>query len=161
MGLLNSLLKTGMRAVNNAVADAVSDAVSDALRGNTTSASSAKNTECDNRSFQQKLQAVLRNIGEFEVRSNISPDELEQEAGMSIYTRGGCYARPDALSYVLYQNGQRVLVINLWWDYASYKHVANREIRRYCDNNGIKVLDFFDYLPNEADYMEERIRTQL
>lgn len=161
MGLFDSLLKTGIRAVSNAVADAVSDAVTDALKGDSNPTVSSEKTREDNRSFDQKLQAILQNLGEYEVRKNISPSELEQEAGREIYTRGGCYAKPDHLSYVLYKDGQRVLVINLWRDYESYKHVANRQIKDYCTNNGLKVLDFFDYLPNEADYMEERIRTQL
>ena len=161
MGLFDSLLKTGMRAVSNAVADVVSDAVTGALQGNSGSTVSTQSTEYDNRSFDQKLQAILQNLGEYEVRRNISPDELEQEAGREIYTRGGCYAKPDDLSYVLYKDGQHILVINLWCTYTSYKHMANREIKAYCTNNGIKVLDFFDYLPNEADYMEERICTQL
>ena len=173
MGLLDSLLKTGMRAARNAVVDAVSDAVSGAVsgtvtgavtgdrQGNSTSTVPVESTECDDRSFDQKLQEILQKLGEYEVRRNVSPDELEQEAGREIYTRGGCYAKPDNLSYVLYRNGQRVLVINLWWNYESYKHVANREIKDYCTSNGIKVLDFFNYLPNEADYMEERICAQL
>lgn len=177
MGLLDSLLKTGMRAARNAVADAVSDVVSDAVSGamsgamsgavtdarkeNSTPTVPVESTECDDRSFDQKLQEILQKLGEYEVRRNVSPDELEQEAGREIYTRGGCYAKPDNLSYVLYRDGQRVLVINLWWSYESYRHVANREIKNYCTSNGIKVLDFFNYLPNEADYMEERICAQL
>lgn len=169
MGLFDSLFKSGLKAVGNAVADVVVDAVADALKGDSTNAkstvgaatTSASKVELDNRSFDQKLQAILPNVGNYEVRRNVSPDELEQEAGMKIYTRGGCYAKPDELSYVLYKDGQRVLVINLWWVYQDYNHYANREIRKYCKNNGIKVLDFFDYLPNEADYMEDRIRKAL
>lgn len=167
MGLFDSLLKSGLKAVGNAVADVVSDAVTEALKGDSKNGektqravqSATQSVASDNRSFDQKLQAVLTNIDTFEVRKNVSVDELEQEAGSKIYTRGGCYAKPDNFSYVLYKGGQRVLIVNLWWNYHNdYKHYANREIKKYCDSNGIKVLDFFDYLPNEVGYMEERIR---
>lgn len=182
MGLFDNLLKSGARAVTNkvvgAVAGAVSDALSDVLDGmdapksttsttsttanTTTNASVARSTVVeDDRSFDAKFRDVMDKLGTYEIRTNIHPDELEQEAGVQIYTRSGCYAKPDEFSYVLYKDGQRVLIVNLWWGYEVYKHAANREIRKYCDNRGIKVLDFFEYLPNEVDYMEERIRAAL
>lgn len=174
MGIFESLLRTGMRAASNVVVNAMSEAISDTLKGDSkqsvtldsaldTTQSTVKQSveEYGDRSFDEKLQEILQNMTEYEIRRNISPDELEREAGREIYPRGGSYAKPDELTYVFYKNGQRVLVINLWGSYQSYKHVANREIRRYCISNGIKVLDFFDYMPNEADYMKERICAQL
>lgn len=171
MGLFDSLFKDKIKEVANsmvgAVAGAVSDALSEVVDGN--SAPSTTNTVAktnvvvaeDNRNFDAKFREIVSKLGTYEIRTNVFPDELEQEAGTQIYTRGGCYAKPDDFSYVLYKDGQRVLVVNLWWVYESYKHTANREIRRYCDSNGIKVLDFFDYLPNEVSYMEDRIRAAL
>lgn len=189
MGLLDKILRSGTRALGNALSDVVSDVVSDAVsdalgtnkkevRSATRSVKRVANTladlaesdntskgntqyvEDDNRSFEEKFQTIMGSIGEYEIRKNISPDELEQEAGTRIYTRGGCYCEPDNLTYGIYKDGQRVLFVNLWDDYSSYKHTANREIKEYCEKNGTKVLDFFDYLPNEADYMEERIRKE-
>lgn len=164
MGLFDSLLKAGVRAVTSKAVDAAVDAVMDAVKGDGQSGSSkttfTQSTE-DNRSFDEKMNAVLENLGGYEVRKNVSPDTLEQEAGTRIYTRGGCYAQPDNFTYTLYKDGQRVLIVNRWYMYQSYKHFANREIREYCAQNGIKMLDFFDYLPNEIGYMEQRIREAL
>lgn len=180
MGLFDKILKSGLRAVGNAVADTVVDslkeAYSEVTNSETTSttktstASVAKTgtapvskraSEIDDRSFDQKMQVILENAGRYEVRKNISPDELEQEAGRQLYPRSGCYASPENITYALYKDGQRILIINLWETYEIYKHKANREIRSYCDNNNIRVLDFFEYLPNEMTYMEDRIRAAL
>ncbi len=184
MGLFDSIVRRGMRTVGNAVADAVAEKVADKVtdglglsrRDNTSNRNDSGRTvyqnddrnlgrtayqSTDDRSFDEKLQSVLGNISMFDIRTNVSVDELEQEAGTQIYTRGGCYAKPDAMSYVLYQGGARALIINLWSDYKYYNHYANREIAQYCKNNGIKMLNFFEYLPNEVSYMEERIRKAL
>ncbi len=175
MGFLDSLIRSGTRAITNAVSEVVADAVSDALRGdkdaesknvnrsggNRQSCGNARYAEEDNRSFDEKLIAILENAGNYEVRRNISPDELEAEVGTQIYTRSNNYCKPAKLTYGIYKDGQRVLFINLWDYYPEYKHEANRQIKRYCDKNGIKMLDFFDYMPNAADYMEERIRAKL
>ena len=63
-------------------------------------------------------------------------------------------------TYVISKDGERKGFVNLWDTYESYKHTANRELKNYCDSNGIKMVDFFEYLPNEYGYMEERIRRE-
>ena len=84
MGLFDSLLKAGVRAVTSKAVDAAVDAVMDAVKGDGQSGSSkttfTQSTE-DNRSFDEKMNAVLENLGGYELRKNISPDTLEQEAG--------------------------------------------------------------------------------
>ena len=45
--------------------------------------------------------------------------------------------------------------------YEYYDHTANRQIKKFCDQNGVKMLDFFNYLPNDYDYMEQRIRNTI
>lgn len=154
MGLFDSLL----RSVTTKAVDAVADVVVDSIKNGKTTVTNAKE---DNRSFDEKLNAVLINIGEFEIRKNISPDELEREAGTQIYTRGGSYKNPENITYAIYKDGQRELYINLWDDYQVYKRRANRQIVDYCDSKRIRILDFFSYMPNEAGYMEERIRERL
>ena len=164
MGLFDSLLKAGVKAVTSKAVGAAVDAVVDSITGDNQSGSSKTTftrSEEDNRSFEEKINAVVEKLGDYEIRKNISPDTLEQEAGEKIYTRGGCYCKPDNFTYTLYQNGERVLIINLWDFYQYYKHYANGEIRDYCSRKGIKMLDFFDYLPNEIGYMEQRIREAL
>lgn len=112
------------------------------------------------KSFEEKLQAILQNAGNYELRRNLSPDDLEQELGQEIYNRKGC-KRPENITYGVYESGNRILLIRLWEDYAVYDHRANRQIKEFCDANGIKMLDFFEYLPNEESYMDQRIRANL
>ncbi len=181
MGFLDRLVRQGTRAITNAVSDAVydvvSDVVSDALTGNrggenkTTNnqkanadsgnAASIQHSAEDSRIFDEKLRTILEAAGNYEIRRNISPEELEQEVGMQIYTRSNNYAKPEMITYGVYKDGQRVLLIHLWCSYPSYRHKANRQIKDYCDANGIKMLEFFDYMPNEAGYMKDRIQAEL
>jgi len=181
MGFLDNLLKTGLkaaeramnRAVNDAVYDTVHDTVDKGLRGGLSKAEAAVNKPSassksapvskasdtyDDKSFAEKLPEVLKKIGNFEVQKNISPDVIEQEAGFELYKRGGCYRLPKDISYAIYKDGQRVLFINVYDSYQVYTHMANRKIKDYCDQNGTPMMDFFEYMPNELGYMEDRIR---
>lgn len=117
--------------------------------------------EDDGREFFQKLTEVMEKIGDFEIRKNISPAELEAKAGRELYKRGGCYREPYDIAYGIYKDGECVLYINTWWDYTTYKRVANRALKNYCDQSDTPMLEFFEYLPNSVEYMEERIRKAL
>lgn len=183
MGLFDKLLNQGTKALGNMVSDALMNDtgevgktlrnVKSAINSLGELADTAKTTgtvtkqevpACDtedSRSFDEKLKVILDNAGAYDVRRDISPDELEQEAGSQIYTRHGGWSKPNVITYGIYKEGQRVLFINLWTEYKYYAHKANRQVREYCDTHGIKVLDFFDYMPNEFAYMEERVRGQL
>lgn len=186
MGFLDRILKVGARAAERAVSKAVNDAVYDTvdkgLRGglsqakeavskpsasasatpvqktNTAPVAAAQEDTYDDRPFAEKLPEVLKKIGDFEVQKNISPDVIEQEAGFELYPRGGCYRLPKDISYAIYKDGQRVLFINVYDSYQVYTHMANRKIKDYCDQNGTPMMDFFEYMPNELGYMEDRIR---
>lgn len=115
----------------------------------------------DTRNFEEKLRSILQNAGNYELRQDISPIELEQEFGREIFTRGGNYCEPENITYGIYQGGIRILFIRLWTCYPVYMRTANRQIKRFCDANGVRMLDFFDYMPNEEKYMEQRITEQL
>lgn len=115
----------------------------------------------ERKTFEEKLLAILENEGGYELRKNISPAELEQEYGKEIYDRNVCHLYPENITYGIYQNGSRVLLIRLWEEYTTYNHAANRQVKSFCDSNGVKLLDFFEYLPNRMNYMEQRIREQL
>lgn len=188
MGFLDNLFKTGLKAAERAVNRAVNDAVYDnvhntvdkGLRGGlnqakeaiskpsastsaapvqkTNTVATTKENASDDRPFAQKLPDVLKKIGDFQIQENISPDVIEQEAGFELYKRGGCYRLPKDISYAIYKDGQRVLFINVYDSYQVYTHMANRKIKDYCDQNGTPMMDFFEYMPNELGYMEERIR---
>lgn len=112
------------------------------------------------KSFEEKIKAALHKVGDYELRSNISPDDLEQEFGKEIYSHKGC-KRPENITYGVYQDGNRILLIRLWMDYGLYNRQANRQIKEFCDKNHVKMLDFFAYLPNEESYMDQRIRASL
>lgn len=152
MGFLDKLMK-GAQILGD-----IASEVSNAQKSAETPAQAS--TYAPEKSFEEKLQAILQNAGNYELQRNLSPDDLEQEFGEEIYTRSGC-KRPDNITYGIYQNGDRVLLIRFWEEYASYNHRANRQIKEFCDANHVKMLDFFAYLPNEESYMDQRIRTNL
>ncbi len=160
MGFLDKLLK-GAKIVGE-IASEVSNGQKSAETPEQTPAYAPAQTPAyaPEKSFEEKLQAILQNAGNYELRSSISPDDLEQELGQKIYSRSGCKS-PENITYGVYENGNRVLFIRLWDEYALYDHKANRQIKVYCDANGIKMLDFFEYLPNEESYMDQRIRANL
>lgn len=112
------------------------------------------------KSFEEKVQTALQKAGDYELRRNIFPEDLEQEFGKEIYSRKGC-KRPENITYGVYQDGNRILLIRLWMDYGLYNRQANRQIKEFCDKNHVKMLDFFAYLPNEESYMDQRIRASL
>ena len=152
MGFLDKLIK-GAQIIGE-----IASEVSDAQQSSAGSTPAAPYVP--EKSFEEKVQAALQKAGSYELRSNISPDDLEQEFGQEIYTRRGC-KRPENITYGIYQAGNRVLLIRLWTNYGDYNHMANRQIKEFCDANGVKMLDFFDYLPNEENYMDQRIRANL
>lgn len=182
MGFLDRILQAGARAAEKAVSHAVDDTIFEAVdkgirsgidqlkeaagipSSPATSAITApaapadEEEEDDDRSFAQKLPEVLQKIGEFEIQENISADSIEAEAGRELYIRGGCYRLPKDISYAIYKNGQRVLLINLYDSYKVYARLANQKIREYCNEHGTPMMDFFDYMTNDVDYMEDRIR---
>lgn len=108
-------------------------------------------------SFDEKLRGILQNAGTYEIRCNVPVEELEQQYGQHIFTRGGCYCTPEPFSYVICLDGRPLLYIRLWQLYSWYNHTANRQVKQFCDQSQIKMLDFFDYMPNKTDYMTQRI----
>lgn len=188
MGLFDKLLDKGAKALGDMVSDKISDVVNgdnelgDALRnvkstvssitgsdeqdsweeaGSRRGQSSGNGHRRQEESFEEKLRRILQNAGGYELRMGILPNELEQEFGQEIYTRGGCYCEPENITFGIYQGDNRLLLIRLWCSYQEYNRKANRQIKGFCDANGVKLLDFFEYLPNEEDYMDHRIREQL
>lgn len=151
MGLFDKILNKGVEILGDMISEQVKEQVKEY----------SPQTREDNRSFDEKLKTILQNAGSYELREDISPDTLEQEFGKQVYTRGGVRCEPERITYGIYQGDERILFIRLWEAYNDYAHAANREVKDFCNTNNIKILDFFEYLPNEADYMEQRIREQL
>ena len=205
MGLFDSLLNAGKKALNDAatkeIADKLDDTLGSVMKGISSAASGldsdtfgkeaasynnkTKESENENShdnypysydnsteydeeenyddsgSFDEKLSGILVEIGSVNVERYIEPDVFEQQYGQTVYTRGGCYALPDRISYKLTGEGGKVLYIRLWDDYNRYNHIANRQIKTFCNNNGIKMIDFFNYMPNRYSYMKKRIQDNL
>lgn len=198
MGLFDSLLNAGKKAISEAAADKLSEAVNDKLGGvmdglssmtqgldedtfgneaksytkgtSESSTSASVNNASGNREvsrpedkleFSVKLRRIIESAGDYQIIEKVSPDELEQECGHEIYPRGVHYAEPDDISFKIMKGGERVLYIRLWHSSGDYNHVANLKIKYFCEDNGIKILDFFENLPNRYDYMEKRIKEKL
>ena len=178
MGLFDNILKTAAQSIDKAIGNGSHDftdlankafqAKDEAIYGTpsqtvnqtpaqTTTPAAAREPQ---RPFNEKLSEIISGLG-YGIETNISPAVIESYAGREIYTRGGNYAAPDNISYGIVSNGATILYIRLWKDYSVYDHAANRQIKKYCDRNGIKMLDFFDYLPNEVGYMTDRIKQTL
>ena len=160
MSLLGSLAKMAITA--GKMLSEADNKVSDVTRpeNEPTTQQLYAQAESDARPFDEKLKEVLAGLGNVSVQEFVPVDEVETPAGKQIYTRGGNRCAPEAFSYKLMLNGKFVY-IRLWKYYSSYNHSANREIKEYCDKSGIKVLDFFEYLPNGVNYMRERIGSAL
>ena len=103
-----------------------------------------------------KIRQAVEEIEGCSIKGSISGDEFEQLMGCQIFVRGGCFAAPSDMM-VISKNGEDVLYIRSWRDYTLYTRLANRKIRRYCEDKGIKILDFFEYLPNRYNYVKDRI----
>lgn len=110
--------------------------------------------------FDEKLKGIVEKLG-YNLLQDISIADLENKAGQEIYTRGRGGYDPQDISYAICEGGQEILYIRYWEFYNEYNRSANREVKAYCDSNGIKMLDFFDHLPNEEDYMSKRIQNTL
>lgn len=182
MGLFDRIVRNVTREATRTLTNAVSDSVSSAVNSKIQEMVDENVTPVVNRQadklsqaanavkehgkhalFEVKLKEILENTGVYELRNNIALEELEQYYGQNAYTHGrnGCYCDPSAISYGIYQNGACKLYIRLWKDYGTYNRVSNREVREFCDQYNVPLLDFFEYLPNESSYVKERIGSYL
>ena len=185
MGFLDNLFNKGSKAVDNAVKDSglageakklFSDLENEATRafnqtvnevqkatGSTSDngVDSVPAGSCSGDDFEDKVQAAIATDGTYELEKDLSISQLENELGREVYTRKNGTASPDNISFVIRSEGNPVLYIRYWKAYQKYNHAANREIKGFCDNNGIKMLDFFAYLPNEDGYVADRIQSAL
>jgi hypothetical protein len=85
----------------------------------------------------------------YELRKNIPSTEM--------------YAPQDAVaySYGIYNNGYPVLFINIIVDRNDYRTRRYRLAKKASEDNGVPHLNFFCHLPNEKEYISNRIRSTL
>ena len=182
MGLFDRIVRNVTREATHSLTNAVTDSVSSAVNGKIRELVDENITPVVNRQadklnkaaevvkehgkhaiFEVKLKEILEHAGDYELKNNVEVEELEQYGGQDAYTRGRTngYATPTSISYGIYQNDACKLYIRLWKDYSEYNRAVNREVREYCDQNNISMLDFFEYLPNEQEYIRNRIASYL
>lgn len=111
----------------------------------------------DDASFDRKIEEAVSQMPSCSLKEKMSIDDFEKALGCQIYTRGRSQNTPADIDYVVSKNGTDILYIRLWSTYNEYCRVSNREITDYCKNNGIKMVDFFEYLPNRYNYIKSRI----
>lgn len=155
MGLFDSIVKLA-KSVTDSVADATSEVTSNTQSYQEETRRLDIQAEADGRPFDEKFKEIVASMPGCSVEYEVSPDFLELQAGRQIYARGGNRCPADNFTYVLSYNGKQVY-IRLWEEYSVYDHAANRAVGAYCMQMGMKVLDFFDYMPNGVNYMRDRI----
>jgi len=117
--------------------------------------------------FDEKINKIMDEnggqINGYELKRNIALEEAEAICGREIYTRRveKYYREPQDMSYAIYKDGTLKVYIRLWEAYTAYNCVVNREVLANCNKYGVKVIDFFDYMPNEYNYMKERIENYI
>ncbi len=114
----------------------------------------------DKRKFDDKIKDVFEELSGYEIEKNVSVDIIETIACREAYSHKRKIG-PQAISYGIKKDGQYVMFIRLWGDYNKYNRSSNREVKRFCDGHKIVMLDFFDYLPNEYQYMLDRIKENI
>ncbi len=163
MGLLESILKRQVRKiVNNAIDEAVDNTVGAALRDafgqngkeGTQNFSESSNSSVASRTsgpsgekvLRQRLQDVFaQDFPDYEVRTNL-------DAGVP---------KARKYSYGLYYNGTPRMMIMVITDrnHANRKEV--RLAREASASYGVPYLDFYTHLPNEVDYIRNRIKENM
>ena len=161
MGLLESILKRQVRRmVNSAIDEAVDNTVGAALRdafgqngkegtqnfANSSNPSVGRPGPSGEKLLRQRLTEVFaQNFPDYEVRTNL-------DSGVP---------RSRKYSYGIYYNGTPRMMIMVIDDrnHAQLKEV--RLAREASANYGVPYLDFYTHLPNEVDYIRNRIRDNM
>lgn len=164
--LVNSVSDTVSDAVNSKIRDVVDDKVAPVVNRQAEKLSQATDAVKEHGKhavFEVKLKQILDELGGYELKSGIAVEEIERRYGQNAYDRNRTngYINPSDISYGIYQNGECKLYIRLWKDYNEYNRAANRQVRQYCEQYNVPMLDFFEYLPNESSYVKDRIQKYL
>lgn len=163
MGFLESILKRQVRKiVNNAIDEAVDNTVGAALRdafgqngteGTQNFSQSSNPSVAKRRSgpsgeklLRQRLQDIFaQDFPDYEVRTNL-------DAGVP---------KARKYSYGLYYNGTpRMMIMVISED----SHTVKKDVRlamAASESYGVPYLNFFAHLPNEVDYIRNRIRESM
>ena len=114
----------------------------------------------DKRAFDVKFREAVASIAGVSIEENVSPETVESGLGKSVIVRKGTYSAPSKIAFAVNANGKTIYVRN-FKKYSEYARTNNRILRSECEKNGIPMLDFFDYLPNNVGYIKNRITSKI
>ena len=156
MSLLRMIKNRATRAVANAVGDVIEDAVSDVLdkavdtaknkKGFVPKASDTNRKESGEKLLRQRIENIVSSQWEgYELKKNVSPEELFAEDGARTY------------SYGIYQDGQPKAMIMVLTNRNHYKSKGVELARQACKSQGVAYMNFMTHLPNTEDYISQRL----
>lgn len=162
MGLLESILKRQVRRiVNNAIDEAVDNTVGVALRD-----AFGQNGKEGTQNFSQSSNpSVARSkgpSGEKLLRQRLTDIFAQDYPDYEVRTNlDSGVPKARKYSYGLYYNGTPRMMIMIIDDrnHANLKEV--RLAREASANYGVPYLDFYTHLPNEVEYVRNRIRENM
>ena len=98
----------------------------------------------------QRLEEVFKTeYPDCEFRTNISASEIEITTIATDY------------SYGLYRNGTPIAFINVIKNRNDYRRLKYREAKAIAIRHGIPHMNFFTHLPNEVEYISQRLKNEI
>lgn len=159
MGLLKKVLRKGLDKVLDGVGDEAARTVASVIRG--------AGGQRDDGRREPVAQSVPRRTEPQESIEQTMPEilaacfpayEVQREVPASAFGWSVSPARP--YSYCLYSGGYLSAVIMLT-PHNRDNNAAFRNARAACAENGIPFINFYTHMPNERQYVVERIRSFL
>lgn len=148
MGFLSNLLKNeAKKFVSDMVENVVDNVLNDADGKVTSNANTSVKRSIDEKGMRSRIEYVLKEEWSgYEIRRNVSASEFMAEEGARDY------------SYGIYQDGQpqaMLMVLN------NRNHGRLKEIcksRNACDRMRIPYMNFYSHLPNDIEYISNRLK---
>lgn len=107
----------------------------------------AHNMHSANNPLRDKLESIIASeFSEYELRKDIPASEMTSNSGARDY------------SYGLYLNGSPKAFIMIMKDRNDYKKRDVVLARQAAESNGIPYMNFIPHLPNEPEYISNRLR---
>lgn len=170
MGFFDSLLRSGARKFVSDVVDRTVDKAVDGVVGNksqnnsntrtntssNTNSAPARNNVAGN-GIPRGVEATctrIENVVKFqfegyELKKNVPASAMNAENGAVPYTYG------------LYYNGTPRAFINVIDQRNDYRLKRFRLSKMACEKAGVPHFNFFSHLPNEIDYIANRLRERM
>lgn len=154
MGFLDKLLKSALNQVERAVNEATEDNNRQTRQenagnnGQTYRAASAKTTSNRVNLEREMMNLLADHFPEYDLRMEVSPSIFNADPMSRSY------------SYGLYRNGSPKMMIMVT-EHNRDNNRAYRYAKQACENAGVPFLNFFTHMPNEKEYVINRIKNAL